>query len=247
MQKVKIFQFYAFGYNYCLLRNNASDWNKNELISELQNFIRTLEGLEAPVTLKIAGGLHSIIAKIRALNSDNVDKAIFDEIEKSIDRIDPALDAELEIKEAYILTEKRFSLKNLTISPQKLLAQNVFESLSENAKRDFSLACHQIALNQPTASAFHLMRALEGEVKKLYYHFKKTKRLKKPMWGPMIDQLRNKKNPKPSKNSLDHLDSIRINYRNPTQHPELFYTLDEAQDLLNQTITAINMIHNEIK
>jgi hypothetical protein len=45
---------------------------------------------------------------------------------------------------------------------------------------------------------------------------------------------------------MSHLDGIRVHFRNPTQHPEAFYTLDEAQDLLNQTITAVNMIHREL-
>ncbi len=40
---------------------------------------------------------------------------------------------------------------------------------------------------------------------------------------------------------------IRKNYRNPTQHPEKFYTTDEAQDLLNSSIVAINSICRAIE
>lgn len=130
--------------------------------------------------------------------------------------------------------------------PQKLLAENVFGTLSPSSQRDFALGCMQIALNQPTSSAFHLMRALEEEVKHLYFHYKKKNRLERPMWAEMIRELRAKRAPKPSDKALDHLDSIRVHFRNPTQHPDAFYTLDEAQDLLNQTITAINMIYREI-
>ena len=52
--------------------------------------------------------------------------------------------------------------------------------------------------------------------------------------------------PKPSSKLLDHLDGMRVHFRNPTLHPEAFYTIDGAQDLLNQTITAINMIASEL-
>ncbi|MNE35870.1 hypothetical protein D3C81_1685800 [compost metagenome] len=90
------------------------------------------------------------------------------------------------------------------------------------------------------------MRALDAQVKVLYFAFKKTKRLDKPMWGPMTSQLRAKRAPKPSEKLLTHLDGMRIHFRNPTQHPDAFYTMDEAQDLLNQTITAINMIATEL-
>lgn len=66
------------------------------------------------------------------------------------------------------------------------------------------------------------------------------------MWGPMTAQLRDKRAPKPSTKLLAHLDGMRIHFRNPTQHPDAFYTMDEAQDLLNQTISAINMIAAEL-
>jgi hypothetical protein len=119
--------------------------------------------------------------------------------------------------------------------------------LSDNAKQDYHFACAQIALSQPTAAAFHLMRALEDEVKNMYFCFKKTNRLEKPMWGPMISQLRAKRAPRPSEKLLNHLDWMRIHFRNPTQHPDLFYTMDEAQDLLNHTIIASNMIAAEVR
>jgi hypothetical protein len=127
-----------------------------------------------------------------------------------------------------------------------LLGDGVFATLSDNAKRDYKLACLQVALNQPTAAAFHLMRMLEEQVKVLYFAFKKTNRLEKPMWGPMTIELRTKRAPKPSAKLLDHLDGMRVHFRNPTQHPQAFYTIDEAQDLLNQTIAATNMIHAEL-
>jgi hypothetical protein len=76
----------------------------------------------------------------------------------------------------------------------------------------------------------------------LYYCFVKTNRLTKPMWGPMTDKLRRKNKPKPTNDLLDHLDTIRKNFRNPTQHPEKFYTIDEAQDLLFASIVAINRV-----
>ncbi len=90
------------------------------------------------------------------------------------------------------------------------------------------------------------MRMLEEQVKQLYLAYKKTKRLERPMWGPMTEELRKKRSPKPTDKLLDHLDSMRVHFRNPTQHPTAFYTMDEAQDLLNQTISAVNRIYAEM-
>jgi hypothetical protein len=127
-----------------------------------------------------------------------------------------------------------------------LLGGGVYQRLNDVAKKDFQLACMQVALAQPTAAAFHLMRALEKQVAILYFAYKKTKRLKILLWGPMTDQLRSKQAPKPTVKLLDHLDSMRRHFSNPTQHPDTFYSMDLAQDLLNQTIAALNMIDAEL-
>jgi len=39
---------------------------------------------------------------------------------------------------------------------------------------------------------------------------------------------------------LDHLDHIRVSFRNPIQHREARYELEEAQDLLSLSIDALN-------
>lgn len=246
MKKTTIYDYYAFGYNYRLLRGLSSTWSRTKAITDIKNYFSHLETLGTPVSLKVADTLMGLLAELELSIEDKVTKELAEKILSEINKIDPSLDAELQLKEAYVLTEKRFPLTSLTSEPQKLLGDNVFVSLSINSQKDFSLGCMQIALNQPTSAAFHLMRALEEEVKRLYFSFKKTNRIANPMWGPIIKELRDKKSPKPSIKSLDHLDSIRIHFRNPTQHPEAFYSLDEAQDLLNQTITAINMINREI-
>ncbi len=247
MKKSTIYEYYAFGHNYQLIKESGlSGWNNKSAKEGISLFFNQLEKLALPVTEKVAKKLESVMGDIPD-NDEDISQENVMKINQEIKKIDPSLDAELQLKEAFVLTEKRFSLSFLTSSPEKLLGKEVFFDLSDTSKKDFSLGCLQVALNQPTAAAFHLMRASEEQVKQLYYCFKKQKRLKKPMWGPIIRELREKRKPKPSTITLDTLDSIRVNYRNPTQHPEAFYTLDEAQDLLNQTITAINMIHREIQ
>lgn len=246
MKKMSIYAYYAFGHNYCILRDLSTAWGREKIINELDTFFNNLESLGTPVSLQVALELRSVLSQLKASTDQQVGEDEVAKILAEINKIDPSLDAELQLKEAYVLTEKRFPLSSLTREPQKLLGTNVFAELSPNSQRDFSLGCMQIALNQPTSAAFHFMRALEEEVKTLYFAFKKTKRLPKPMWGPMIKELREKRLPKPSLKALDHLDSIRVHFRNPTQHPDAFYSLDEAQDLLSQTTTAINMINREI-
>jgi hypothetical protein len=247
MKKQNIYDFYAFGYNYALLRRaGLFDYEKERAINDLDSFFLNLKNLELQVTQLIAENLGVILESIREGEDQKITAELAEKIKNELARLDPALDAELQLKAAYILTKKRYALDSLLRTPHELLANGVHDRLSDTAKKDYRLACTQIALSQATAAAFHLMRALEEQVKVLYFSYKKTKRLEKPMWGPMIKELREKRAPKPTEKLLTHLDGMRIHFRNPTQHPEMFYSLDEAQDLLNQTLTAMNMIHAEL-
>ncbi|WP_444915935.1 hypothetical protein [Microbulbifer sp. TRSA007] len=247
MRKSSIYSYYAFGFNYCVIKEDGLlGSERNEAVKDIVDFLKKLHELELSVTYRVATGLFNIAKDLKNSDEAVVSKATSDKILSELQKIDPALDAELQLREAYVLTDKRYSIDKLVNYPEKLLASEVYNSLKNNAKKDFSMACTLIALNQPTGAAFHLMRTLEEQVKLLYCSYKKTKRLKILMWGPMVSQLRSKRNPKPSEKLLSHLDSMRIHFRNPTQHPDAFYNIDESEDLLNQTISAINMIFSEL-
>ena len=51
------------------------------------------------------------------------------------------------------------------------------------------------------------------------------------MWGPMVADMRGRTRTRAKTTLLNNLDSIRISYRNPTQHPEKRYDIEEVQDL----------------
>ena len=87
------------------------------------------------------------------------------------------------------------------------------------------------------------MRATEATLR-LYYEAKVGSSAKGLMWGPMVIELR--KLPNPSLEVLDHLDNIRRNFRNPTQHPEKVYDLEEAQDLFGVCVDVINRSAKEL-
>ena len=198
MKQTNIYEYYAFGYNYSLIRRNGLLGYKTKKANQLLNeFFESIEELDLEVTQKVSEELKEIQEKVEKSEEEEINQKLAEKIETQIERIDIALDAELKLKESYQLTDKRYALKKLLNAPQKLLAKGVFDNLNDHTKKDFHLACGQIALSLPTGAAFHLMRALEEQVKMLYFHFKKTGRLTRPMWGPMIQQLRNKRKPKP--------------------------------------------------
>ncbi|MFW1377974.1 hypothetical protein ACEV7K_22390 [Vibrio parahaemolyticus] len=168
-------------------------------------------------------------------------------IKEILEKSDATLDAELQLRKVLYVTPKRFNQAMLLTEPYKLLAKNSWFLMSPNAQVDFASATSCIAMNQSTAAAFHLMRSVEEMVKQLYFSYVKQKRMAKPMWGPIIQKLMTKNNPKPEAVLIESLDMIRKNYRNPTQHPDKYYNIDEAQDLLHHSIVAINMITADIR
>lgn len=190
--------------------------------------------------------MEKIAIRIKKLPAETVvDETLAKEIEEAINKLDATLDAELKLRFAYIVTPKRFSLDALLSSPKKLFASNVFDQFPPMCKYDFWYACRCIAYGLGTAAAFHIMRGTEGILKHYYCTIVKRGRVKKLMWNNMVEHLR-KRRDAPPKPLLDNLDNIRSNFRNPTQHPEARYDMDEAQDLLSIGIEVTNRMIKDI-
>lgn len=244
MRKLTIYDHYAFGYRYFLLRNlshGISVHGEDGLLSDIDDFFHVIDQLGLEVTKKVGQDLNDIADYARQLPEKAiVDAALADRVEKAVNKLDATLDAELRQRYAYILTPKRFREKDLLNTPEKLFTVGVFDKLSDMAKYDFREACRCIAFDFPTAAAFHLMRGTESVLNHYYRCIVKQKRLKKPTWNPMIEQIRKRKKNKPPKTLIDHLDNIRHNFRNPTQHPEATYDIEQSEDLLFVCIDVVN-------
>lgn len=249
MREIDIYEYFRFGYNYGLLEDNTLGrpvLGNSGLITLLEGFFAALQDLNMQVTRKAADALYQIFEDSRLLPQDAiVDKVLSTKIATEINKLNVTLDAELRLRYAWVLTQKRVSFENLLKSPNMLFAAKVFEHLPEISRFDFAEACRCIAFDLPTAAAFHLMRGTEGVLRFYYLARVKRNRIKRLMWGDMITNLRQRRDP-PPKALMDNLDNIRINFRNPTQHPEARYDMDEAQDLLFLSIDVVNRMIKEL-
>ena len=90
------------------------------------------------------------------------------------------------------------------------------------------------------------MRCVEGTLRAYYCSIVRKGRVAKLMWFEMLAHL-SKRRDAPPKPVRDNLDNIRSNFRNPTQHPDARYDIDEAQDLLAVSIDAINRMARDMK
>lgn len=148
--------------------------------------------------------------------------------------------AEAEGKVAFITSDKRYTVEKLLDGMGSVFGVGVFEKLPDLATFDFVEGGKALAYELPTAAAFHFLRGTEAVLREFYSHVVRRNRIKEPrMWAAMVSDMREKRNA-PAKIVLDNLDSLRTNFRNPTQHPEKVYDLDEAQDLLALAIDSIN-------
>lgn len=243
MQRTDIFKYFSFGYNYFILHWKSEGrqiHGDDSLESSLDEFFDYLTELELRVTDQAAFSLHDIRERIKALPADaTVDKVLSKEISDAFQRLDATLDSELQLRSAFVVTPKRFDLNYLLDRPTQLLDESTREFLPLICRFDFGSACRCIAFGLPTAAAFHSMRCIEGLLRHYYCSLVKRDRIDPLLWGPMLEHLRKRRN-SPPKPLLDHLDNIRANFRNPTQHPDARYVMDEAQDLLSLTIDALN-------
>lgn len=152
--------------------------------------------------------------------------------------------AEAQIKYYYVTTYKRYNTDYLMDHPEKLFSDGVFKRLPKLSRYDFTEGFKCITFEIPTAAVFHILRATEGVLKDCYLSNVKQNRVKRPMWSNMLKQLKERKRNRLSGALLGCLDNIRESYRNPTNHPEAVYNIDQAEDLLGLCIDVTNKMDN---
>ncbi|MDG4821927.1 hypothetical protein O7635_08685 [Asanoa sp. WMMD1127] len=146
---------------------------------------------------------------------------------------------------AHVTRDKRFSVDRLLYNVASLMAPGIFDSMPKVAKYDFGEAGRCIAFELPTAAAFHLMRGTE-DVLKSFYRTLIEDQVSPLLWGPMVAHLRDKLDPPPLI-LLNNLDGLRVGFRNPTQHPEKIYDIEEAQDLFGLSVDSVNRMVKYLK
>lgn len=259
MQEIKIYNYYSFGYNYYLVSGDSKERTNADFFKWLKRCIDEIENLNLNV-VKSSIRLNSLMKdyetlKTLAENTETKDIIVSTELHRSIktklDRIDYVLDAELNLKNAFVLSEKRISNEILTGNISKLLPNGYFLRLPSLAQYDFTESGFCLAFDRFTASAFHALRATEEVLKYFYEKTCKTSASDKDTWATYVTVIQseiknNKLTPPPSEELLINLDNLRKYYRNKTQHPQLIYSSDEAQDLLSFCTKTISQMIKDL-
>lgn len=243
------YEYIKIGLALRLLRNVNSEFS----VEDIKEVIEDLQGLFelANFSVSIASTQSERYTKIKKiLESEEagsyLNDAAYNAIRVEHINLENVVFAEALTKKIYVIPERRFNKEFLLNSPNRLLKDGAFAKLEDIAKSDFSSACRCILFGEATAAAFHILRATESVLKSYYFHHRRQNRLPKPMWAAMTEQLKNKKRNRPPEALLTSLDLIRVQYRNPTNHPEVVYQIDSAQDLFGVCLDVMGKMAEEL-
>ncbi|HZW94656.1 MAG TPA: hypothetical protein VFF64_17030 [Candidatus Eremiobacteraceae bacterium] len=252
MQNKSIFRYFYFGTSVRYLQDVSAGYRIHDVpagamvLTNLDRFSATLVELGLQVTERAAESLKSFANDLRKLPQDAVlTEPQAKTINGLMQRIRPTLEAELQGFEAYVVTPKRIDVTRLLKDVPFLFASGTFSKLPDIARYDLNECGKCIAFERPTAAAFHLLRATES-VLRLYYCVQVKRSRVDLMWGPMVQLLRGRAKSKEAEMLLNNLDDIRFHFRNPTQHPEKTYDVDEVQDLWGRCVDAISRMATQL-
>ncbi|WP_369253325.1 hypothetical protein [Geodermatophilus amargosae] len=226
--------------------------------SNIQTLLDRLEQYEMHVTRRVALPLEDLAAEIdqdleahkeeegwektRTLTPDEQKR-----LKKTASSVRTTMLAEAAGQIAYITRDKRYDVGRLLNDVPSLMAPGVYEGLPSLAKFDFEQAGRCIAFEMPTAAAFHSMRGTEAVLRDFYLRLVLQKRLKPPlMWFAMTEALNKRRSPPPEV-LMNNLDNLRKSFRNPTQHPDKVYDIEEVQDLFALSIDVVNRMSKHLK
>lgn len=245
MQLVAIYDYIRFGIAERDLRDAQEGWgvyDEGGRATVVRVFTDYLRQFEFPVTQRAAYELHQLGDEMAELPRDATFTAeTARKLNDAIKILERTLFAEAHGKHAFIVTEKRIDVQKLLYDVPSLMGPGTFIALPDIAKRDLMEAGRCIAFERSTAAAFHLLRGTESMLRRFYRSIVKRNRVQL-MWGPMVEHLRQRKRKPPPKPLLDHLDNIRLSFRNPTQHPDKEYDIQEVQNLLPLCVDVLDQM-----
>ncbi len=246
MQARSIYGYYWFGtcLRYLLdatagsLVGKAGDGN---ILDNVNQFYKYLDDLGLQVTHRasslLLGPLRTELATLGKDTQLGDERA--SSLRGTMRTLRTTLEAEIQGVEAYVVAPKRLDVTKLLDDVPGLFAPGVYDNLPEVAKFDVTEAGKCVAFERSTAGAFHLLRATEDVLRAFYRKLVRQNRVK-PLWGPIVEDLRKRRSAKPYTALLNHLDHIRDSFRNPTQHPDKIYDIQEVQDLWSLCVDAMN-------
>jgi hypothetical protein len=191
--------------------------------------------------------INSVIPKdFNDLFSRNRDEVVnrwqLGSIKDAATRFETVLHEELAISETYVLLQKgAYATSELATNAEVMLPSEIRAVLPQKVSWDLREAGRCLAYETPTASAFHISRAVESCILAYYQHtVGKEAPAKMRNWAVYINAM--KQSGKADDRVLNLLIHIKDSYRNPISHPDAVLTADEVVVLIGVAVGAMTQI-----
>jgi hypothetical protein len=260
MQRVNGYRFYDLGLKIHPLKSVEAEDKIKGVFFKLWEAREALMNIFASIPLrvctpsadKIIRGIDSILPRdfqeaMKVWQSEDIVGIASYQITEGASEFATVLAAELQSLDTYLVSQKgTHSTPDLLERAEIMFPDKIRWHLPDQAIVDIRQAGRCLALDNPTASAFHVLRAVESVMAK-YFQLVTGHPMPTRMrnWGIYIRQLR--RHPSHSPKVVKFLDHIRESYRNPILHPEVSIAEDEAEALLGVAASAIRMLVLEIE
>lgn len=211
---------------------------------------------------ELVGAIAVVDEKLRAGTSEQWGETVqvtdfeFRKVLSKAKEFETLLSAELAVLTTYHVTKKgAYSTTDLIEEADNMLSESVRGKVPEEALEEIKQAGRCLALDSPTASGFHMMRALEAILHQYYLSVCKPKAHKKlESWGAYLSALKKVAGENDEESAASGVDPkngdplvrrvITFLYqikdtRNDIMHPELVLSTDEAFGLLDVAKAAI--------
>ncbi len=237
-------------------------FGENYLLSNINRVIDAIEQSERLKITKEARSFRNLKEFKKELEEKGVDledkkvnlslgKDLRSKLFGIMDKLLEVIIAETSTLYVYTLTDKRISVENLMDNIEKCFAKDIFIAIPDSIQYDLKESGKCIATECCTAGAFHVLRGLEALLKLLLQNLDPSIDLTKLKgWDAIINEIK-KHNKKHGITDLevtcDNCDRIRANYRNPTNHPDKIYNIEDVQDLFNLCVGVIDDLVGYIK
>ena len=164
------------------------------------------------------------------------------QLKEAAQKFETVLAEELNIVDTYAVAQKgAYSTSELVSNAEVMFSKAIQAKLPNKAIQDIREAGKCLAFETPTASAFHIVRAVESVI---LAYFEKVMGRKPPTrmrnWGVYISTLRD--SGKADDKILDFLAHIKDTYRNPVSHPEAVLSVEEVLVLLGVAVSAMTQM-----
>lgn len=265
MQRVNLIDFYRLGNALKSLGRLSSETVFRDVFGELwvaADSVEALLGNEIIRMVYCRTAAERLLASLRLqidpvlsseADGEEIKRLFGEQLGSSAYQITSALQvfettfaAELEKQDTFAVAQKGiYSTGELIERAENLFSAVVREQLPPEAISDIHEAGRCLAFDTPTAAGFHTLRAVESVILR-YMAVLSVPPLKESErnWGSYSRKLTEHSG---DTKIVATLDQIRTLHRNPTLHPEITLTSDEALALLGVAQSAILGMVADIK